>query len=408
MLTLTQRTDPTPGQTNKQPQHIPVAIGFLSTAGEPLSLAHESDERGTHVLELTEAEQEFRFTGADEPPVPSILRGFSAPVILNYERSDAERALLLAHDTDAFNRWEAGRDLALATLDGILACGEILPLYADALATAVARGGDPAFLALLLATPNDATFADHIAKRGDTVDPDAVHKATRRLDRAVAEAGREVLLAAYEANTSDAQFSPDAASAGRRSLKNIALWRLNDLGTEEMRAKALAQFEAADNMTDSAAALAILVHTGGEEADRALDAFHARWKHDPLVLDKWLALQAGSPATDTVKRVKELRARGDIEWTNPNRFRSLVGAFAGNHARFHAADGSGYRFFADQIEWLDSLNPQTTARMATAFETWRRFDPDRQTLIRGEMIRLLERPTCSRDLFEILTRLLGE
>jgi len=214
---------------------------------------------------------------------------------------------------------------------------------------------------------------------------------------AVAEAGQAALKAAFESNATPGEFSPDAQSAGKRALKLTALERLGDP----------AHFENADNMTDSAGALSVLVTLGSPEAESALAAFHERWKNDSLVLDKWLMLQARGPGEGTLDRVKEIRNSKAIDWTNPNRFRSLMGAFASNHHRFHAADGSGYVFFADQLEWLDKMNPQTTARMATAFETWRRFDAGRQDKMRTQMQRLVDRSDCSRDLFEIVTRVLG-
>jgi len=407
VLTLRQETKPTPGQDEKLPLHMPVSVGFLSAEGEPLELALNGNAAGTHVLELTEAEQVFRFTGANVVPIPSILRGFSAPVILDYERSPEELALLLAHDTDSFNRWEAGRDLALRTLDDALKGEVIAPLYPQTLATALARGGDPAFLALLMSTPSDSMLADHVALRGDIVDPDAIAAATTALNKAVADAARNGLIAAYNTNATPGEYNPDAASAGKRALKLTALERLSNLGTDDVRALAERLFSSADNMTDSAASLAVLIDMGGREAERSLDAFHERWKHDSLVLDKWLMLQARAPGEGTLERVKEIRASDAIDWTNPNRFRSLVGAFAANQHRFHAADGSGYEFFADQLEWLDKMNPQTTARMGTAFDTWRRFDAGRQQKMREQMQRLVDRPDCSRDLFEILTRVLG-
>ncbi len=407
ILTLSQMTPPTPGQDDKRPLHMPVTVGFLSAEGEALQLEHANEAGESHVLELTEAEQSFRFTGAKAMPVASVLRGFSAPVILQMERSDADLALLLAHDRDAFNRWEAGRVLALGTLERALAGEEIGERYPKALRAALERGGDPAFLALLLATPSDSMLADHVAGRGETVDPDAIAAATKALNRAVAREAQDALLRAYTETQTAGAFSPDAESAGKRALRLTALERLSDLETDHVRALAAQHFADADNMTDSAGALNVLVSLGGAEAEQALAAFHDRWKDDSLVLDKWLMLQARAPGADTLDRVKAIRDRGEIDWTNPNRFRSLVGAFAANHHRFHAADGSGYAFFADQLEWLDGMNPQTTARMATAFETWRRFDEGRQTAIRAQMQRLVDRKDCSRNLFEIVTRLLG-
>lgn len=407
VLTLRQETKPTPGQEHKDPQHMPVSVGFLSAEGKPLKLSLDGVATETHVLELTEAEHSFQFIGAEEEPVPSVLRGFSAPVVLEMERSAEDLALLLAHDTDAFNRWEAGRDLALQTLDAALSGAAIAPLYPNALATALERGGDPAFLALLLSTPSDSMLADHLAQRGEVVDPDAIAVATGALNKAVAETGQVVLKAVLQSNATPGAFSPDAQSAGKRALKLTALDRLGALKTKEVRDLAAAYFEDADNMTDSAGALSVLVKLGGAEAEAALAAFHEKWQHDSLVLDKWLMLQAQGPGEGTLERVKEIRASDAIDWTNPNRFRSLMGGFASNHHQFHAADGSGYAFFAEQLEWLDKMNPQTTARMATAFDTWRRFDAGRQEKMRIQMQRLVDRSDCSRDLFEIVTRVLG-
>lgn len=409
-LTITQNTPPTPGQADKHPLHIPFAVGFLSPSGEALTLAGpDGTPRDTHVLELTRPSEAFTFSGAAQMPVPSLLRGFSAPVILEYPHTDAEKALLLAHDSDAFNRAEAARDLALTAAQGI-ATGKadtIDPILPAALATALERGGDPAFLAVLLSTPGQEEIAASLAAEGETVDPDAVHTAKKALDRAIGVAARDSLLAAYHDNATTGPYSPDAASAGRRALKNAALGLLVTLEDGTAAALAQAQFDTAENMTDSAAALVSLVRIGGAAADSALDAFHARWKHDPLVVDKWLGMQVALPRPDALERATSLRARNDIDWRNPNRFRSLVGAFGSNHWRFHAADGSGYDFFAEQVAWLDGVNPQTAARMSTAFETWRRYDEGRQQKMRAAMARILERPSCSRDTYEIVSRLLG-
>ncbi len=410
VLTITQNTPATPGQADKHPLHIPFSLGFLSQSGEPLTLTGPDGEaREAHLLELTKPSESFTFTGSSEAPVPSLLRGFSAPVILDYRREDAERALLLAHDSDAFNRSEAARDLALGSLTTLAgSVKDADPALPAALKSALERGGDPAFLALLLSTPGQEELAAHLATMGEAVDPDAIYHAKTTLDTAIASTAQHALIAAYEANSVPGPYSPDAASAGKRALRNTALAMLVNLGVDgPAPALAKAQFEAADNMTDSAAALQSLIRLGGDAATEALAAFHARWKDNMLVIDKWLTMQVAIPREDALQTAQILRARDDIDWRNPNRFRSLVGAFASNHWRFHQADGSGYRFFAEQLEWLDNINPQTAARMGTAFETWRRYDDNRQELMRSEMTRLLNRKECSRDLFEILSRLLG-
>ena len=409
-LTITQNTPPTPGQADKHPLHIPFAVGFLSQSGEALTLSGpDGTAQETHVLELTRPSETFTFSGATAMPVPSLLRGFSAPVILEYPHTDDEKALLLAHDTDAFNRAEASRDLALGAAQA-LATGKadaVDPILPQALATALNRGGDPDFLSLLLATPGQEEIAASLAAMGETVDPDAIYTAKTALDTAIATAAKDGLIAAYDANRTPGPYSPDAASAGKRSLQNTALSLLVNLDDGTAARLAEAQFAEAENMSDSAAALVALVRVGGPAAEAALEAFHARWKADPLVLDKWLGIQVALPKAEALDRAKTLRARDDIDWRNPNRFRSLVGAFASNHWRFHAADGSGYDFFAEQVAWLDGINPQTAARMATVFETWSRYDEQRQEKMRAAMTRILERPDCSRDTYEIVSRLLG-
>ncbi len=409
-LTITQNTPATPGQADKQPLHIPFAVGFLSPEGESLTLSGPDGTAGeTHILELTRPSETFTFAGATDTPIPSLLRRFSAPVILDYPHTDAEKALLLAHDSDAFNRAEAARDLALKAAQE-MATGKaktIDPILPDALTTALERGGDPAFLALLLSTPGQEEIAASLAALGETVDPDAVYAAKTTLDTAIATRTEDGLLAAYHDNATEGAYSPDAASAGKRALKNTALALLSNLEDGPAEALAVMQFGHAENMTDSAAAMATLTRIGGPAAEVTLETFHDRWKHDPLVIDKWLTLQVAMPREDSLERAKTLRARDDIDWRNPNRFRSLVGAFASNHWRFHAADGSGYDFFAEQIAWLDGVNPQTAARMATAFETWRRYDETRQDKMQTAMRRILDRDDCSRDTFEIVSRLLG-
>ena len=418
-LVLTQSFTPGIAGDGATAMHIPVAVGFLDGDGTELVLeGPDGVRRGTHVVELTRPDQSFRFTGLPplsgdlRLPILSALRGFSAPVILDTPNGGDELAVILASDTDAFNRWEAGRELALGAMlmrdaarDTTLDALDDLP---GALRKALERGGDPAFLALLLATPGEDEIASHFATMGRPVDPDRIHQTRDEQRRAIATEAQDALLAAYRANAVPGPYSPDAASAGRRALRNSALALLTALGSDgPAPALARAQFEAANNMTDSAAALQALVVLGGPAAETALDAFHARWKDDPLVIDKWLGMQVAIPQAGALGRAEALRARDDIDWRNPNRFRSLVGAFASNHWCFHAADGSGYDFFADQVAWLDGVNPQTAARMSTAFQTWRRYDEGRQAKMRAAMARILERADCSRDTYEIVSRLLG-
>ncbi|CAN5811467.1 aminopeptidase N [soil metagenome] len=395
-LTLAQRTPPTPGRAEKQPLTIPVAYGLLAPDGRALAEG---------LLELTEAEQSFAVP-CPEPPVPSLLRGFSAPVILERAEAGRERAFLLAHDTDPFNRWEAGHMLALDLLarraggDGAGADD-----FARALQAVAADDGlEPAFKALMLALPSDEAVIAHIADRGGIPDPSAVHRARRGLERDVADALAPMLEALYAAHGVPGPYSPDAAAAGHRALRGRALALL----TRRDPACALArrQIEAADNMTEVMAALAVLVRHG--EAGEALDAFYRRWRGERNVIDKWFAVQAAHAEPGTaVAVVERLAAHADFDWRNPNRLRALLGTFAAsNPAGFHARGGAGYRLFVDWLIRVDAVNPQTAARLAAALGTWRRYDPERQSAMRVELDRLAAHPGLSRDTGEILGRLL--
>jgi aminopeptidase N len=390
-LTLRQTTPATPGQPDKAPMVIPVAYGLLGASGAEIA--------PSGVLELTQTEQTFRFS-LPERPIPSLLRGFSAPVILDRATSPEERAFLLAHDADPFNKWEAGRATALSiALNGADAAG-----YLDALDAALGDETlDPAFRALLLAFPTEGELAAEIAGTNAPVDPDALHAAAEALRNVAAARLSPRLTALYAAMEVTGPYSPAAGPAGKRALRNAALRLL----ARRPGGAALATAQmAAGNLSDSLPALAALVHTGADGAEAGLDAFRAKWAHDPLVMDKWLVLQATSPQPGALARVQALADDPAFPWKNPNRFRSLIGAFAaGNPVRFHAPDGSGYRFFADWILKMDAVNPQTAARCAGAFETWRRYDLPRQALMRAELARLLATPALSRDLGEIAGRI---
>ncbi len=397
-LTFKQETSPTPGQPEKPPRVIPVAVGLLNPNGDEVM--------PTTVLEMTEAEQSFTFDSLASRPVPSILRGFSAPVVLDRPASPEERAFLLAHDTDPFNKWEAGRALAKDVLVRmILEDAAPGPAWLDALArVAVDDGLDPAFRALCLRLPSEDDLAQTIADAGLPADPDRIHTTRRRARRAVAERLRPLLPGLIEAMAEPGPFTPGAKSAGRRSLRNTALAILTQI---DQGAAASRGFAAAGNMTDEVEALASLIDIGrGQEA---LARFHDRWQANPHVLDKWFSLQATlSPPATATATVAALTAHPAFSLRNPNRFRAVIGAFAANHAGFHAADGSGYRLLADWLIRLDPLNPQTAARMSTAFETWARYDTGRQALIRGELARIRGAEGLSRDLGEMTGRMLGE
>ena len=393
-LTLSQHTPPSPEQPEKPPRVIPVAVGLLNPNGDEVL--------PTTVLELTEAEQSFSFPAATRP-IPSLLRGFSAPVILEREATSEERAFLLAHDTDPFNRWEAGRQLARDVLARMVTENAVPgPDYLSALERMVRDESlDPAFRALALRLPAQDDMAQALHDAGVVPDPDRIDAAHRRLSRLVAERLSDTLAGLYEAMRLPGPYSPDARDAGARALRLAALGLLSRI---DGGARARRQFTTADNMTEQVAALAALLDNGEGQAEAA--AFERQWRRDRLVIDKWFQLQVLHSPT-AAATATALAARPDFDWKTPNRFRAVVGGLAANHTGFHAADGSGYRFLADWLIRLDPVNPQTAARMSTAFETWRRYDADRQAMARGEMERIRATPGLSRDLGEMLGRMLG-
>ncbi len=397
-LTLSQSTVPTPGQPDKQDLVIPVAIGLLAQDG--------SEMRPTEVLELTQAEQSFRFEGLPGRPVLSLLRGFSAPVILERDVTNAERAFLLAHDTDPFNKWEAGRAYMLDLLTRSVLGEDVDDPAFLAAVVAMARDDalDPATRALLLSLPTDEAVGTELFQAGHRLDPDAIHEARWSLDRKVAEALGDDLYRLFETMAVPGPYMPDAAAAGRRALRGRMLSLISKL--EEGRETAKALFSAADNMTEQMAALSQLV--GVQAGRQEVADFYDQWKTDRLVIDKWFSVQAmRAPGATAPEDVAALTEHPDFDWKNPNRFRALLGAFAvGNMAGFHHADGTGYKLLADWLIRLDPLNPQTTARLAGAFETWRRFDEPRQALMLTQLQRIADTPELSKDTSEIVGRIL--
>ncbi len=396
-LTFRQHTPPTPDQPEKAPQVLPIAVGLLSPNGDEVV--------PTQVLEMTQAEQSFEFTGLAARPVPSILRDFSAPVVLERQVPDSERAFLLAHDTDPFNRWEAGRALARETLLGMIRDGAAPgTLWLDGVAAALRDDTlDPAFRAQLLALPTQSELAQAIADAGGTPDPDAIWQASEALREAAADHFGDLLAQLHREMQVPGPYRPDAGPAGRRALGNAALALLTrrDGGTA-----ARAQYAGADNMTLQLAALACLLQAGTGDAE--LESFYQQWKDDRLVMDKWFGLQVmQAKPEDAVRTAAALARHPDFNMKNPNRFRAVFGALAGHHAGFHRADGTGYALLADWLLKLDPVNPQITARMAAAFQTWRRYDAGRQAQAQAALERIMAAETLSRDTTEMVARMLG-
>ncbi|MDA1099434.1 MAG: aminopeptidase N [Proteobacteria bacterium] len=414
-LSLSQKLPATPDGVAKQAMRIPVAVGLLDGAGDDLPL--DTAGTTTKVVDLSSLDMVVRFEGVAAAPVPSINRGFSAPIRVRQELSQGTQAFLMAHDSDPFNRWEAGQQYA-ATLLGAMAAaygaGREAPIDDGFIAalrqTLTDPALDPAFVTLACQLPSE----QYLAEQMDRADPVAIHQAREALRAAIARALREDLQAIYDANRSNAPYSPDAGSAGRRALKNLALSYLSILDDDGCRALAGRQFRDADNMTDRMAALAALIDReddAREDDERAvaLDVFHDRFKDDAVVIDKWLSLQAASARPDTLARVVELMDHPVFSMLQPNKVRALISAFcSGNPYRFHAADGSGYRFLADRVLQLDPINPQIAARLATQLGRWRRYDEGRQALMQAALRRILAVDGLSPDVFEIASKSLGE
>ena len=412
-LEITQMLPPTPGQPVKEPLVIPLAIGFLGPDGSdrPVILAGAGAlERG--VITLTRAKQSFVFTGLDERPVMSLNRGFSAPVKLTANLRDGDLAFLAAHDSDSFNRWQAVQTLATGLLiENVAAHRRGAPKRgADELIAALAailgdQRLEPAYVAQAMALPTDGDIAREI---GTDVDPDAVFAARRDLRAAVGHALADALEATYRRMTGTGPYSPDAASAGRRALKNLALDLLaaGDPGTGV--ARAAQQYRDADNMTDRMAALAVLSLHAAPERQAALDDFYQRYDGDALIIDKWFALQAAIPEPETLDRVRALTAHPAFSLANPNRVRALIGNFAqANPTQFNRADGAGYAFHADTMIALDAINPQVAARLMTAFRSWRALEPVRRGHAQATLERVAAAPALSRDVNDIVARSLG-
>ena len=371
--------------TVKQSMNPPFHIPFAVKVGE-----HEQ------VLSLKQAEERFTFP-AREKPVPSLLREFSAPVILDYPYSEADLLHLMARDDDPFNRWEAGQRLAGSII--LDKGGAASPAFIEA-ARKLLRDPDSAFAAEALTLPAETFLAEQMA----VVDPDRLHESRNALRRTLARSLKDEFLSTYKALESKTAYSPDARSIGRRMLRNLSLGYLGELGESKL---AYAQFRAADNMTDAMAALSVLGNLDCPERAPALAAFYEKWEREPLVVDKWLAVQAASRLPATLDTVKQLLKHPAFDLKVPNRVYALIRTFASNHVRFHAADGGGYAFLADQIIALNALNPQIAARMARAFDRWRRFDETRKSLAKRQLERIRDTDKLSKDVAEIVSKALA-
>jgi len=413
-LEIAQMQAPTPGQSVKEPLEIPLALGLVAPNGNdlPLKLADgRAVERG--VLVLTRPAETFVFADVPARPVASLNRGFSAPIKLSANLGADDLRFLVAHDSDPFNRWQALQMLATTLLtDNVAAlrAGRATrsdPGLIEALAAVLAEPAlEPAFVAQMLAVPTEADIAREI---GRDVDPDAILAARGALRAAIGAALAPALRDAYRRFADSGPYSPDAASAGRRSCKNIALDLLAASGSSAAIALAARQYQTADNMTDRMAAMTTLSLHPVAERQAAIDDFYRRYESDPLVIDKWFALQAAIPEAATLDRVRELTRHPAFSLRNPNRVRALIAAFAqANQTQFNRADGLGYAFIADQVLALDGANPQVASRLMTAFKSWRALEPGRRGKAEAELRRVAAAPALSTDVRDIVERSLAD
>jgi aminopeptidase N len=409
-LLIDQEVPPTPGQAEKRPATIPIAIGLLDEDGRPLSFRAPGAEEATleTVIVVDRPHTAVRLEGVASRPVLSPLRGFSAPVSLSTDAAAKDRYVLMASDPDLFNRWEAGQQLAR---DLILARAAGAPdevgeeRFATAMGRALAdQSAEPAFKALALMLPSE----NDLAMARDPADPAAIHIAREALRTRLAVHLGDLLRRLHGGLQEAGEFSVDAEAAGRRALRNQALDLLAADPSAENRERALGHFRAAANMTDAMGGLCALMLMGGDDFETALGEFYGRWKDEPLVIDKWFRIQALSPADDALGRILGLTAHPAFDARNPNRFRALVQTFAAaNPARFHDPSGAGYRFVADQVLAVDGANPNLAAKLVEALCGWRQYGPELGGAMKNELERIVEVPDLSKNVLEMASRALA-
>ena len=410
-LTIKQHCPATPGQEHKKPFHIPLQISLLDKEGCSIPLQLEGEESTgpeQRILELKNENETFTFINVKHAPLFSLNRGFTSPVKIHSHYTNDELAFLFAHDSDEFNRWEAGQTLAMNTLlDLVNAIQNKQPLsLADNVITAFRNTLtnpqlDKALIAQAMTLPSESYLADQC----DVVDVDAIHQARTFMRNEIAKALRNEFSSIYQQGQSDAVYIFTADEMARRDLNHVCLSYLMTLEEKDITEHCIAQFEQANNMTDVLSALGNLSHYDIPARQKALDAFYAEWQHDAQVVEKWFAIQAGSDLPDVLQRVKALIQHEAFSLTNPNKVRSLIGRFcAGNTVHFHAIDGSGYAFLAEHVLKLDAMNPQIAARLVQSLSRWRRYDVVRQNLMRQQLEKILAHEGLSKDVFEITSR----
>ncbi|MDH3346676.1 MAG: aminopeptidase N [Desulfobulbaceae bacterium] len=417
-LELSQVNEPSPGCSKKEPFHIPVALGLLDKQGNDIALqlrGADGKATSTKLVNLKEQRSTYVFEGVKERPVLSLLRDFSAPVKVKAELCQEDLAFLMAHDTDPFNRWSAGQELAVKYLlerigsYGLGEATEAVPgLFVEAFEALLADDSDPALVALAMELPGENWLNQQVKE----IDPEAIFQVRNMFRYGLAEHCRESLLAVYEKNVVPGPYRYHADDAGKRSLRNTCLSYLLASGAEnkvnsDMLEKGERHYLESNNMTDKLAALRAVVNCDRAKGDELLDDFHGKWHHDPLVMDKWLTLQAICTLPGSLDKVRELMKHESFSVTNPNKIRALIGAFCtANQAQFHHQSGEGYSFLADFVIELDDRNPQIASRLLTPFTTWRRYDLGRQDLMRGQLEKIGAKKKLSRDVDEVISKCL--
>jgi aminopeptidase N len=419
-LQFSQSCAPTPDQETKAPFVIPVSLGLVSSStGKALPFTLADTRADSQLLVLTQAVESFVLKEVEEEPVPSILRGFTAPVVLDFEYTDAQLLTLLANDPDPFNRWEAGQRLALRSAMQSIAAPAISAgasvlndAYLEAMRAVLRHPTlDAAFKELVLTLPAET----YIAEQLDVVDPQRIHAVREAMRMQMATALRADWEWALEQNQDNGSYRPDATSAGRRALAGMALVHLClaalASGDSVWPGKTLQRFKNAANMTDRVNALQALLISGSPLATNALALFHSLFKNEALVLDKWFAMQAGAPDRDghILPLVRQLMAHPDFLIRNPNRARSLIFSFCNaNPGGFHRADAAGYVFWAERVIELDGINPQVAARLARALDRWKKLAAPYRSAAREALARVAAKPDLSNDVREVIDRAMAD
>ncbi|GAY39133.1 hypothetical protein CUMW_042060 [Citrus unshiu] len=421
-LKFGQEVPSTPGQPVKEPMFIPVAIGLLNSSGKDMplssvyhngklqSLGSNNQPVYTTVLRVTKKEEEFVFSDISERPIPSILRGYSAPIRLESDLSNSDQFFLLANDSDEFNRWEAGQVLARKLMLSLVADFQqnkplvLNPKFVHGFRSMLGDSSlDKEFIAKAITLPGEGEIMDMM----EVADPDAVHAVRTFIRKQLASELKAEFLTTVENNRSTGEYVFNHHNMARRALKNIALAYLASLEDADIVELALREYKTATNMTEQFAALAAIVQKPGKIRDEVLDDFYGKWQHDYLVVNKWFALQAMSDIPGNVESVRRLLDHPAFDLRNPNKVYSLIGGFCGSPMNFHAKDGSGYKFLGEMVVQLDKINPQVASRMVSAFSRWRRFDETRQNLAKAQLEMIMSANGLSENVFEIASKSLA-